>query len=174
MPHDFEFFWDIIEMWSVQLRCWSTITPRNLALFTRCTTSFRKITSFWGVRIFLRDNMIICVLFTFRVSLLESNHNATLVNFALRISIAQSIESFWTYTVVSSAKIRTIGHYLSSQYHWCRLEREGDRALIPVEPLYLNLMMRNGSDSRIQSVPCWKGYYWSIVEVLNGHHIAWF
>ena len=31
-----------------------------------------------------------------------------------------------------------------------------------------------GSDSRIQSVPCWKGNYTSIVEVLNGHHIAWF
>ena len=54
MLHDLEFFWDIIEMWSFQLRCWSTITPRNLALFTRCTTSFRKITSFWGIRIFLR------------------------------------------------------------------------------------------------------------------------
>ena len=81
------------------LRCWSTITPRNLALFTRCTTTFRKITSFWVVRFFLRDNnvMIICVLFTLIVSLLESNHNATLANSVLRISIALSIKSFWTY-----------------------------------------------------------------------------
>ena len=75
-------------MWSFQLRCRSTITARNLALFTRCTTSFRKITSFWGVRIFLRDNMIICVLFTWKVSLLESNHNATLAHSVLRIFIA--------------------------------------------------------------------------------------
>ena len=104
MPHELEIFWDIIEMWSFHLRCWSHITPRNLALFTHCTTSFRKITSFWGVGFFLRDNMTICVLFTLRVSLLESNHNATLANSVLRISTSLSIESFWTYTVVSSAK----------------------------------------------------------------------
>ena len=46
--------------------------------------------------------------------------------------------------------------------------------MIPVEQLYLNLMMLIGSDSRIHSVPYWKGSYWSIVEVLNGHHITWF
>ena len=168
------FFWDINEMWSFQLRCWSTVTPRNLALFTRCTTSFHKITLFWGVRFFLLDNMIICVLFKLRVRLLESNHNATLANSVLRISIALSIEAFWTYTVVSSAKsTKKTGYYSSSQYH-CRLEREGDQVLNPMEQLYLNLMMLNESVSRIQSVPYRKGNYGSIVEVLNGHHIAWF
>ena len=35
-----------------------------------------------------------------KVSLLESNYNATFANSALGILIALSIESFWTYTVV--------------------------------------------------------------------------
>ena len=91
-------------MWAFQLRCWSTITQRNLALFTRCTTSCRTITSFGGVRIFLRDNIIICILSTLRVCLLESNHNAALANSVLRIYVALSIESFWTYAVVKAAK----------------------------------------------------------------------
>ena len=55
-----------------------------------------------------------------------------------------------------------------------RLEREGDKALIPMEHQYLNLMMLMGSDSRTQSVPCWKGNYGSIVVVLYGQHIGWF
>ena len=46
------------------------------------------------------------------------------------------------------------------------------QVLIPLEYQYLNLMMLIGSDSMIQSVPCWKGNYGSIVGVLNGHHIA--
>ena len=123
MPQDLEIYWDIIEMRSFQLRCWSTITRRNLALFTRCIASFCKITSFWGVRIFLQDNMIICVLFTLRVSLLESNHNATLANYILRISITLSIESFEHIPLCHRQKARKVRHYLSSQYHWCRLER---------------------------------------------------
>ena len=73
-------FFDISLKCLFQLRCWLTITPMNLALFTRCTTSFCNITSFWGVRFFLGDNTVICVLFTLRVSLLELNHNATLAN----------------------------------------------------------------------------------------------
>ena len=43
--------------------------------------------------------MIICVLFILRVSLLESNHNATLANSVVKISIVLPIESFRTYTV---------------------------------------------------------------------------
>ena len=69
---------------------------KEIGFIYSCTTSFRTITSFWGVIIFLRDNIIICVLFTLRVSLLESNHNATLANsvtHVFRISIAVSIES---------------------------------------------------------------------------------
>ena len=38
--------------------------------------------------------MIICVLFPFMVSLLASNHNATLANSVLRISIALAIDRF--------------------------------------------------------------------------------
>ena len=93
MPHDLKFFEIIIDMWSFQLMCWSTITQRNLALFARWTTSLRKITSFLGVHV-LRDYIIIWVLSTLRVNLLESNLNATFSNSVLGISIALLIESF--------------------------------------------------------------------------------
>ena len=116
--------------------------------------------------------MIICVLFKLRVRLLKSNHNATLANSVLRISIALSIEAFEHIPLCHQQKVqKKTGYYSSSQYH-CRLEREGDQVLIPMEQLYLNLMMLNESVSRIQSVPYRKGNYGSIVEVLNGHHIA--
>ena len=39
--------------------------------------------------------------------------------------------------------------------------------MIPVEHLYLNLMMLIVSDSRMQSVPCWKGNYGPILEVMK-------
>ena len=97
----------------------------------------------------------------------------TLVNSVLRISIALSIESFWTYTVVSSAKTTMTGRlkttwcpqttqrqgindYSSSLYHLYILERERDQQeFIPVEHLYLNLMMLIGSDSWIYSEVKW-------------------
>ena len=57
-----------------------------------------------GFRFFFLDIINIWVLFTLRVSLLASNYSAPLANSELRIWIAPSIESCWTYTVVSSAK----------------------------------------------------------------------
>ena len=158
MPLDLNNFWVIIDTWSFKLRCWSTITPRNLALFTRCTTSFRKVTSLWGVRIFLRDNIIIWVLFTLRVSLLESNHNATFANSVFRISIASSIKSFWIcIPLCHQQRVQKTRHYSSSIYHWCRWRKEGDQELTPVKHLYLNLMMLVGFHSMRQSVLCWTG-----------------
>ena len=65
--------------------------------------------------------------------ILQSNHNATLANSVLRISIALSIESIWTYTdtpLCHQQKVQTTGHYSSLQYHWCRWEREGDQLRI--------------------------------------------
>ena len=118
LPHDLKICWNIIEMWSFQLLRFNQLSHQGIWLYIYLLHhSFSKITSLWGVRIFLRANIIICVLFTFRVSLLESNHNATLVNSVLRISIALSIESFWTYTVVSSAittKDRTLLEFTMS------------------------------------------------------------
>ena len=55
------------------------------------------MTSPWGFRFFFLDIIYIWVLFTLRVSLLESNLSATLANSELRIWIAPSIESCWTY-----------------------------------------------------------------------------
>ena len=104
MPHDLEILCDTIDMSSFQFRCWSTITPKNFALVTLYIASLRKMTSPWGLRFFFLDIINIWVLFTLSVSLLESNHSATLSNSELRIWIAPSIESCWTYTVVSSAK----------------------------------------------------------------------
>ena len=156
---------------------WNVVFPNKVSIIYR-TKEFGFIYSLHyliSFQFFLRDNLIICVLFTLRVSLLESSHNATLANSVLGISIALSIESFWIYTAcVINKKVQKTEHYSSSQYNWCRLEREGDQVLIPVEHLYLNLMMLIGSYSRIQNVPCWKGNYESIVEVLTGNHIAWF
>ena len=102
MPHDLEILCDTIDMWSFQFRYWSTITPKNLTLVTLCIASLCKITSPWGFRFFHLDIIKKWVLFTLRVSLLESNHSATLANSELSIWIAPSIESCWTYTVVSS------------------------------------------------------------------------
>ena len=80
------------------------MTPKNFALVTLCIASLRRKISPRGFRFFFLDIINICVLFTLRVSLLESNHYATLGNSELRIWIAPSIESCWTYSVVSSAK----------------------------------------------------------------------
>ena len=78
MPHYLEILFDTIAMWSFQFRCWSTITPKNFGLVTLCIASLRKMTSTWGFRVFFLDIINIWVLFTFRVSFLESNHSATL------------------------------------------------------------------------------------------------
>ena len=80
MPNDLEILSDTIDMWSFQFRCWSTITPKNFALVTLCIASLRKMTSPWGFKFFFLDIINIRVLFTLRVSVLESNHSATLAN----------------------------------------------------------------------------------------------
>ena len=104
MPHDFKKLCDTIDIWSFQFRCWSTITPENFSLVTLCIASLSKMTSPWGFRFFFLDIINIWVLFTLRVILLEWSNSAALANSELRIWIAPSIESCWTYTVVSSEK----------------------------------------------------------------------
>ena len=75
----------------------------------------------------------------------------TLANSVLRISIALSIEAFLHIPLCHHQKVQKTGHYSSSEYHLCRLEREGNQELIRAKHLYLNLMMLIGSDSRIHS-----------------------
>ena len=91
MPHDLELF-------EISLKCLSKVLINYYTIEFGFIYSLphliRKITSFWGVRFFLQDNIVICVLLTLRVNLLELNHNATLANSVLRISIALSVESF--------------------------------------------------------------------------------
>ena len=84
MPRDLEILCDTIDIWSFQFRCWSTIAPKNFALVTLCIASLHKMTSPYGFRVFFLDIINIWVLFTLRVSLLESNHSAALVNSELR------------------------------------------------------------------------------------------
>ena len=96
MPHDLEIFCDTIDMWPFQFRCWSAITHKNFALVTLCIALLRKMTSPRGSRFFFLLTSESChkgdssttissmVLFTLRVSLLESNHSATLANSELR------------------------------------------------------------------------------------------
>ena len=55
---------------------------------------------------------MICVLFTLRVSLLESNHNATLANSVLIISIALSISALSHLLLCHQEKVQRS----SSQY----------------------------------------------------------
>ena len=71
MPHDLEILYDTIDIWSFQFMCLSTIYVLDITL---------------RVQVFLSIDIInISVLFTLRVSLLESNNSATLTNSKLGI-----------------------------------------------------------------------------------------
>ena len=141
MPHDLEILCDTFDMWSFKFR--STITPKNFALITLCIVSLCKMTSPWGFRFFFVD-INIWVLFTLRVSLLESNHSATLANSELRIWIAPSIESCWTYIVVSSAEnecqdITWINNIVNvDQKPWGPQNRTLGHTYVQVYPLYFS------------------------------------
>ena len=49
MSHNLGFYCDTIDMWSVQLLCWPTLTLKSFALVSQSIASLRKMTSPQGI-----------------------------------------------------------------------------------------------------------------------------
>ena len=128
-------------MWSFQLRCWSTINAMGFGFIHSSTTSLHKISSLWGIRFFLVEHYHLSLVYI-KGRFIWIQPWCNFGNSVLMIWIASSIESLWTYTVVSSAKSTSDRIVLGLTMSLMWSETDVVQELIPGEHLYFNLSCR--------------------------------